>query len=165
MYLPTTSMVLQNLLIRYPLPSVCTCLSTYALCFKSWIKVQICKLRVHTCTEPYGTCWYFLCQFTYRYIESASFCPTLLTPQSTYIECTTVYVHSSELGPPHPLSRKRGAFPPEPKGGRHTRLRVSLALSLLIPLACLSRLFNHSIIILNDKNLPFICSRAPAVQP
>jgi hypothetical protein len=30
----------------------------------------------------------------------------------------------SELGPPHPLSRKRLCPPPEPKGGGYTRLRV-----------------------------------------
>jgi hypothetical protein len=33
-------------------------------------------------------------------------------------------VPSSELGPPHPLSRKRVWPPPKPNGGGHTRLRV-----------------------------------------
>ncbi len=43
-----------------------------------------------------------------------------MVPQST---CTTVYVPSSELGLPQPLSRKR-VCPPLPKGGRRTRLRL-----------------------------------------
>jgi hypothetical protein len=38
---------------------------------------------------------------------------------------TTVYVPSSELGPPRPLSHKECAPPPpEPMEGGHTRLRV-----------------------------------------
>ncbi len=40
------------------------------------------------------------------------------TTKYLYIESTTVYVPSSELGLPHPFSRKRVCPPPPgPKGG------------------------------------------------
>jgi hypothetical protein len=43
-----------------------------------------------------------------------------------YIQSTTVYVPSSELGLPQPLSRKQACpLPPNQRaGGGHTRLRV-----------------------------------------
>ncbi len=46
-------------------------------------------------------------------------------PIYRYVPRVPVSVPSSELGPPPPLSSKRGCPSPEPKGGRgHTRLRV-----------------------------------------
>jgi hypothetical protein len=41
-----------------------------------------------------------------------------------YIQSTTVYVPSSQLGLSHPLSRQRVCPSPRYQGGGHTRLRV-----------------------------------------
>ncbi len=48
------------------------------------------------------------------------------------IKSTTLYVLSSELGLPQPLSRKRVCPLPESNGGGHTRLRVGVG-GVLIP--------------------------------
>jgi hypothetical protein len=62
----------------------------------------------------------------FPFLALSSFC--LLRshfPQGAYIfTSTTVSVPSLELRTPHPLSRRRVCFPPEPKGRVHTCLRV-----------------------------------------
>ncbi len=57
----------------------------------------------------------------YLYTEHHSVCPLVTRtefppPQSTYIQSTTVYVPSLELGLPRPFSRKRVCPPPRTKG-------------------------------------------------
>ncbi len=128
--------------------------------------MQICKLRVHTCAEPY-----FWCQFTY--IESASFCLRPFQHHKVHIEYHSVCLVGIGTHPP-PLPQ--ACVPPDQKGdGSHApagegvgesqfrRLEEKLStLSTNSPRLSISPFQSLNHYFKNDKNSPFDLFQGPS---